>query len=442
MTMPGCKLLRSVGVCLAGMRQAGAQVSLLSVLVCSTSAAAATQFSPERSDVVLQAEIDAIVTRKLAENPVPGGYTVAVVRDGKTIFAGAYGFSDVERRKPMRIDAVFPIASVTKTMTAFLATKLAAQGTVSLQAPIKDYLPSTVTLHEAFGSRAITLELLLLHTSGLPRDPSTRRNIALPQIEGFDPTIPDANSATVDALFRALSRDAPVSAAGERSYSNMGYDLAGHVLEIAAGRSFPDLLRSEITGPLQMNDTTVYRTQEQEKRIPTGFSYDSKRQKFWQTPTWKVRPLAGAAGVSSTVLDLARYVASMMDPEKLRMLSGSDPKVGEILLKPRVEYFQDPYSLFAQALGWRMNVFGPYGLVYQHQGDADSHHAFVAFSRLKRVGVIVLASNGAPLMDELGNALLLKELKRGSTDAAKEWQELKIREGGTERCQGVRGRGM
>lgn len=435
MNMPSWRPFRSCEDFLAGMRQARATalwllVGVLSASVWSTSASATTQVIGESaSEAALRAEVDAVVARKLADHPVPGGYTIAVVRDGKIAFTGAYGFSDAERHKPMRIDAIFPIASVTKTMTAFLAAKLSAQGIVSLKAPIKDYLPATVAFNENFRARPITLESLLLHTSGLPRDPSTRQNIALPQLGEFDPTIPDAEGATVDALFKALSVDAPVSPVGVRSYSNMGYDLAGHVLEIATKRSFSDVLKSELTEPLGMYDTTVYRTRDQDKRIPIGFSYDSRTQKFWKTPTWMVGQLAGAAGVSSTAPDLARYIAAMMDPETVRRLADGDPNVGEALLAPRIEYFQDPYSLFAQAIGWRMNVFGPYGLVYRHQGDADSHHSFVAFSRLQRVGVVVLASNGAPLMDELGNALLLSELKRGTDANASAplmaWQDVK-----------------
>lgn len=436
MNMPGCKLFRSGAVFLNGMRNSGISSSwplavLLSLSICSASAVAATPFENQNaSETVLRDEVNTVVAGKLADHPAPGGYTIAIVHDGKIVFSGAYGFSDAEHHRPMRTDAIFPIASVTKTMTAFLAAKLSERGIVSLKAPIKGYLPATVTFNENFGSRQITLESLLLHTSGLPRDRSTRRNIALPQMDGFDPTIPDHESANVDALFEALSLDAPVSPIEGRSYSNMGYDLAGHVLEIATRRSFPDLLKSEITQPLGMNDTTVYRTRGQDARIPVGYSYDSGRKRFWRTPTWRTGRLAGAAGVSSTAEDLARYIAAMMDPEKLRALSDGDPEVGAVLLKPRVEYFQDPYSLFAQAFGWRMNVFGPYGLVYRHKGDADSHLSFVAFSRLHRIGIVVLASNGGPLIDEIGNALLLRELQRRADAAAPAivWQALQSEE--------------
>lgn len=386
----------------------------LAILTCISSSffvANAQSIDVKTSDAELRATIDRIVTRKLDGREIPGGYTIAIVRDGKTDFVGAYGFSDRERRKPMRIDSMFPIASITKTMTAFLAVKMSVRGAVDLKKPIQAYLPATVAIAPDLTSRPITLEALLQHSTGLPRDASTRRNIQLAQLDGFDPKIPDPASATVDALYTALRVDTPASPPGIRSYSNMGYDLAGHILEIVSGQSFSDLLEAEIARPLGMKDTTIHRSYDQNSRVPVGFSYDGDKEKFWQTPTWVPGKMVGAAGVTSTAPDLALYLAAMMDSKKLQSLFG-EKRAQEILLRPRMEYFLKDNSLFAQALGWRMNVFGPYGLIYRHTGDADSHHSFVAFSRTRRIGVVVLANNGSPLLAELGDELLLMELKR------------------------------
>ncbi|HEY8604107.1 serine hydrolase domain-containing protein [Tsuneonella suprasediminis] len=357
------------------------------------------------------AEIDRLAEGKIRSERLPGGFTIALVCDGKIVKMSGYGFADEAHTIRMPADAVFPVASLTKTMTAFLAVKLAARGVVSLDAPIERYLPSTVRLSPSLVARPVTLETLLLHTAGWPRDPSTRRNLLLESPHGFDPTILDPDSATVGRLYTALTMDRAAGPPGVRRYSNMGYDVVGHVLERASGKSYARLLSDELTGPLGMTDTVVDRLQTMEARVPAGYSFDPTVRQLFRTPTWRSGELKGAAGVSSTAPDLARYLALLIDQTRLSAVLGGTETV-DTLLRPRLEYFDGPHALFAQALGWRMSHFGQYGNVYSHTGDADSHHAFLAFSPERRVGLVVLSSNGKDAMNELGDDILLHLFQR------------------------------
>jgi len=365
-------------------------------------------------DEATEARIDRLVQRTLRKWAIPGGYVLGLVADGRLARHRAYGMRDAETKAPMPRDAVFPIASVTKTFTAILAVKLAAAGRVRLDAPVSAYLPPHVRFHPSLDGVPVTLVTLLTHRTGWPKDQSNRRNLALSLLGGFDPGIADPASYARETFYRGL-RETPVESQPlvEHSYSNMGVHLAGHVLELATGRSYEALLRDELLTPLGLQGTAVHPAPPSAARIPTGYAYDERLEAHVKVPTWTAGEIAGGAGLKSTVPDLARYVGVLMDPRaSARLLGGRgwDAK----LWRPYVEYVRNEETLYAQGLGWRMSCFGDYGTIYRHNGHADGHNAFVAFSREHRLGVILLTNSAHAAMEELGNRVLLAALQRAA----------------------------
>jgi CubicO group peptidase (beta-lactamase class C family) len=136
----------------------------------------------------------------------------------------------------MRPDSVFDVASITKVFTALLVLQQVERGRIDLAAPVKQYLPGFT----GSGKAAVTVSMLLVHTSGLPDGPTLT---ALPDAAArraavlATPLVPGAVPGTV---FR---------------YSGMGPLVLGQLVEKVTGQPLDQALRTGLTGPLGLRDT-------------------------------------------------------------------------------------------------------------------------------------------------------------------------------------------
>jgi CubicO group peptidase (beta-lactamase class C family) len=143
----------------------------------------------------------------------------------------SFGGGEPEHSGLLRVDERFPIASITKTLTALLAARLAVDGAVSWDVPIG---PST----------DVTLRALLSHTAGVPFE--------LHPDHWVSTALSDAELESV-MLAPPRLRLPP----GTWHYSNLGYAVVSRVLEKATGRGYSDLLAEHLTDPLGMTHTSL-----------------------------------------------------------------------------------------------------------------------------------------------------------------------------------------
>lgn len=361
-------------------------------------------------DTETSERIDAVVQKALREEKLSGGFTLAVVKSGKTVLNRAYGYADRETKRPMTTDAIFPIGSITKTFTAAIAVKLAARGTIELNESVDQYLPAGVRLNPSLTKVPVTLTTLMTHRAGWPRDNLTRRNLRLHLPSNFDPSIADPASFTKQEFYRGLSLSEPVGVPLiERHYSNMGFHFAAHVLELASGRRMEQLVTDEVAKPIGMLDTTFYPSALQKARIPTGYAFDERNERPMRVPAWSAGEIVGGAFLNSTAESLARFAALFADKvATVKFLGGDD--WDDILFRPYIEFIEGD-SWRAQALAWEISVFGPYGAIMRKSGDSDGHNAFVALSRSRRFAVVLLTNNDFGANEDVGNKLLLTLLQ-------------------------------
>jgi CubicO group peptidase (beta-lactamase class C family) len=233
--------------------------------------------SLEIRDAALAAAVDGVVTRSGAT-----GAVVAVVRNGELAFSHATG---VERVGGARVtdETLFRIGSVGKIFTALTAMQAAAQGELSLDAPIANVLPGV--------DPAITMRLLLSHQAGVP-DSATCE-------PGLD---------TPSAWASAHARDPLWSPPGALfNYSNAGMTMAAAVLERATGRPFTDLVRERVFGPAEMRGAT-YALDATSPAHADGHTSDGSRVD--DEPVCGLNIAAGAAWTSAR--DLAALARSLL----------------------------------------------------------------------------------------------------------------------------------
>ncbi len=189
-------------------------------------------------------DLDCSLDRLLKEEQLAGA--VYGVVDGAETRLGAAGFADHQRQLPMRADSRVHIGSVTKTVLALGVLRLASQGRVNLDAPLEELLPA-LTLDNPWKAKSpVTLRHLLDHTSGLDDLRlwhlfSRRSAPRAPLIDAF------ADRSVLRVRVEPGSRF---------SYSNMGYTLAGMVIESVTRERYESWLDRELLRPLGMTDST------------------------------------------------------------------------------------------------------------------------------------------------------------------------------------------
>lgn len=186
-------------------------------------------------------QIDAILERALPAGPIPG-VSVAIEHNGKLVYQKGFGYADLENRVKVTPETVFPIGSITKTMTGLAIAQLTSAGKVDLEETAGHYLPDLPA-----PARDARIRFLLEHTSGL---------VNYTEI----PEFPAAGQQAVTrkemvSLFAARPLLFPT---GTRwSYTNSGLYILGLVIEAVSGETYTEYLQHHVFGPFGMDQTSM-----------------------------------------------------------------------------------------------------------------------------------------------------------------------------------------
>src|SRR5262245_54837220 len=212
--------------------------SLLVLAVLCAAAAMTRAQSPQRSIDDLVAPI---VEEAMRTGPI-AGLTVGIARDGRQVFAKGYGVADIENAVPATADTLYHIQSITKSFTATAILQLRDQHRLELDDHVGRVLPDLPTAWWG-----LTIRQLLTHTSGLPN------------YGGESFRINTARDLTAAEWVRSMA-DQPLlfEPGSEWSYSNIGYDVLGLIIEKFSGTSYADYVHTHITAPLQLDHTQPF----------------------------------------------------------------------------------------------------------------------------------------------------------------------------------------
>jgi CubicO group peptidase (beta-lactamase class C family) len=183
----------------------------------------------------LAKKLDDKISSSLEKSGAPS-VSVAVVRDGKLLYAKAFGTADLEAKRPADTGTRYAVGSVSKQFTAAALLMLQEQGKLSLDDTVAKYFPSLTRAKE------ITLRQLLSHTSGY--EDYAPQDYIIP--EWTQPTTP---MAVID---RWAQKPLNFDPGTKWQYSNTNYVLAGAIFEKVAGVPLVDFLRDKIFRPLAM----------------------------------------------------------------------------------------------------------------------------------------------------------------------------------------------
>ena len=237
--------------------------------------------------------LDIWIRARMAYSGVPGT-SVAIVHDQELLYANGFGYADTARQKPATADTIYRIASHSKLFTAIAVLQLRDQGKVRLDDPLTDYLPWFKPQDSYPHSPTITLRHLLTHTSGLPREAGS----------GYWRDFNFPTTAEVQQRMPNLGQKIPSET--EWKYSNLALTLAGEVVAAAAGQTFAAYVQQNILDPLHMDSSSVVFPAAQADRLATGYGRRMPDLTREALPFVDAKGMAAAAGLSSTVNDMAR----------------------------------------------------------------------------------------------------------------------------------------
>jgi len=249
-----------------------------------------------RADVA--EKVDAVFAN-YAKKDAPG-CAVGVSRGGKILLERAYGMANLEYDVPLTASTIFEAGSVSKQFTAAAVLTLAADGKLSLDDPVRKYIPELPD-----SAAAVTIRQMLSHTSGL-RDWGTIVSLA-----GWRRgTRLMTHAHVLEVLGRQRALNFPPGT--QWSYSNSGYNLAAMVVERVSGKSFPELTRERLFIP---NGMTSSSWRDDYTRVVKGraTAYDPNRDGSYSSDM-DIENIYGNCCLLTTVGDLLRWTENFRGP--------------------------------------------------------------------------------------------------------------------------------
>lgn len=341
---------------------------LLSVLTLSCS---------NKKHLELPADIE-----KETQNRIDLGYHLGTVigiidKDG----ARYYGFGQMSLTDSLQPDgnSIFEIASITKTFTTALVADLELSGDIEINASIEQYMP-VFKRASSKSKRTITLEDLINHTSGLPRNPSNT-------------TTDDSNryqDYSLEDLNEFLSNFTIEDSTKTYLYSNLAYLVLENAIESKMGTNYESLMQQRILDGLDMNDTHFVVPNEMRDRLVVPFRAGKHVEEL------DMGDFPAGGGLKTTAKDMLRFLEAQL---------GLYPTtLDKAFALTQVERFSTNEETLGMAWGiLERKESGK--TIHYHKGGSNGFRSFAGFNIEGQIGVVVL-TNGHRWYSDLGFKIL------------------------------------
>src|SRR5580693_826664 len=337
------------------------------------------------------------IRAQLAFRGLPG-VAIGVVSDQELVWARGFGFADIESRTAMTPATKFRMASHSKLFTATAIMQLREAGKLRLDDPVVKYLDWFKIQPAEPDDPPITIEELLTHSAGLPREAG--------------PHWTELDFPSTDAVRKyVLEHPAPYSPEVRWKYSNLGFTIAGMIVESLSGEKWADYVQKHIFDPLGMHSSSVDR---QVDGLATGYGRlmpDGSRKKM---PFIDARGLGPATGITSNVEDMAKFVSLQFRSGRVggkQILS-----TGALREMHRVRVLENDWTR-GNAIGFAVSRDKD-KIYVGHGGSYPGYKTQTLIDLEGKVGVIVLTNeddgNPSPMATHLMNTVGQAVAKAGN----------------------------
>lgn len=322
--------------------------------------------------------LEEAIQKVMAYYSIPG-CALAIIDKGKINYL-QFGYSNIDEKAPFTVDTISGIGSCTKSMTAFLAARLAEKGFLDIDTPVVSYLPG-FQMWDKVASASVTIRDMLCHRTGLG---------------GHDGAWPDNGITRIDFLerLRYLEPNMPFRALAQ--YSNVMYAAVGGIMEAVTGKKWEKLMQEEIFAPLGMTRTfCLMADAEKEKDCALPYWWN---QGLRAVPRWNIDMAGPCGSVMSTAKDMAKWLLLHINNgiwhgnQMLSAASFQDQHRPQIMMD--YPHVQGGCSL-GYGLGWRVLDYHGH-VVQQHTGKIEGYSAFQFYLPENGSGAVFLQNLHAP----------------------------------------------
>lgn len=327
------------------------------------------------------------------------GLAVAVVKKDKLVYTHSFGLKNVETKTPLTHNDIFRIASISKSFSATAIMQLAEAKKLSLDDDVSKLIGFTVR-NPVFPDKAITLKMLMSHTSGINDN------------QGYF-TLDSINPNKTTNWSKCYNDYAP----GEGyEYCNLNYNMVGTIIERVSGERFDKYIKVHILDKLGLYGGYQVGALDAAKFV-TLYEYDSTLQQFvpspgaynprtyeieHYTPGYSTPIFSPTGGMKISAADLALYMAMHMNYGKYNG--------GRIISRKSAEIMQTPVSAGEGGYGLAITTTDkliPGKSMKGHTGSAYGLYSMMFFQPEEKFGIVVI-TNGCNVIYEDGLNAALK----------------------------------
>jgi len=372
----------------------------------------------------------------MARHHVPGA-ALAIMKNDRLIYACGFGYANREQEIKVSPRSLFRIASVSKPFTATAILQLVEQGRLKLDDPILPLLKQT--LRDAPGVPGdprlptVTIRHLLQHRAGWDRAQSRffpLRSNSLVKICRDAGIAPPGTPDTVVGYM--LAKPLNFTPGTRFGYANVGYLALGRIIEAVSGDTYETYVREHLLLPLGI-DTMRIGSSNRETRTPDEVCYytafDATIEAQFGPRRGEVVPLPynrsievqeAAGGWIASVVDLARFLASLYTPSEISPLNQETLRE-MISAVPTTKTNPDPQKTSGYALGWYVEHDDQGRTIVHHTGHLPGTGAFMG-RRSDGIGVAVLFNSDKTHQNDLLIPLFLAALAP-AIDSQSDWPD-------------------
>ncbi|HKW47187.1 MAG TPA: serine hydrolase [Gemmatimonadaceae bacterium] len=327
-------------------------------------------------------DLDSYTAKAVADWKVPG-LAIAVVKDGRIVFAKGYGVREIGKPAPVDTQTLFAIGSTTKAMTSASIGMLVDEGKLKWDDKVTKILHG-FELADAYVTRELTIRDLLTHRAGLPN---------------ADVLWYRADNSPEEVIRRVRFAEPAYSFRSSFIYQNIMYAVAGQVVAIESGLPWERFVRTRIFTPLGMPNAVPLGDSLRGRSNVASPHYrldDSTRV----VSNASVDAVASAGAVWASVADMARWMLFVLDSGRVNGKRLLKPDTYAEWLKPETMVTPDEFYPTARLTKphWTTYAFGWFQEDYSgkmvdfHTGSIDGMVAIIGLIPDERLGVYVLAN--------------------------------------------------
>lgn len=301
----------------------------------------------------VEAFLDGLMPLQLERDDI-GGAVVAVVKDGKVLFAKGYGYADVAKKKPVSPeDTLFRPGSTSKLFTWTAVMQLVQEGKLDLDRDVNDYLDFKIP---ATYPQPITLRNIMTHTAGFGE---TAKDLFVPSVKDLTPL----RAYLVNHMPKRIFPPGATPA-----YSNYATTMAGYIVQRVSGKPFDEYINDNIFKPLNMEHTTFAQPLPENLKSLMSSGYQSASagaQSFEVVQAWP----AGSA--SSSAMDITHFMIAHLQNGQYNGARILSPETAALM---HSRQFAPHPAMNAMALGFYEETRNGHRII-GHAGDTVYFHS-------------------------------------------------------------------